>query len=61
MLDNTQMHPPASTIMMVADALAPNRRQAICNHHGDPMNEECRIDTRITMRSTRIALQPLTH
>ena len=30
-----EMHCPANVIMMVADALAPNRHQCIANHHRD--------------------------
>ena len=35
MLGHNDLHQPAYVIMMVADALLPNRHQVISNHHAD--------------------------
>ena len=53
-------HRPAYVMMMVADVLAPNRRQAISDHYTDcSVIKESHDDTRIVLRNINIALQPL--
>ena len=43
-LEQSWMHGPTYVIMVVADVLAPNGRQAISNHHADPIKTKMLLE-----------------